>query len=370
MKHVLKQESTGNNSSSFIASDSAMETDVDKPLNIEEAIASFVDPANDTFGSLCPEQLKDRAARRDLISSVGFVDTPASYIKSQVEQADLDELIQLARRQPPDPYMGLGHHYRRTLTSFIVIGNEYAFPCPGFKVTSSDGRTLRVSANNLGSANQETPYPRTFPVAERQMVRNRALLAQIKQAIELDPAPRKLKEGVYFVSVFIQGAELDLEMPEMQAAPPDNAHNDGSRMKHVFLLGRHNVEGGDAHFLPAEFSGKPFCADAKKNLLKTYSMTEPGEGYAFLDNPPAFGEQRLGNCHYASRLSLGPNDDRGWRYVATITPSPLLPFMGDEESIGRMRKLLSSAIGTLTDAPDLIGRMPQDEIDRVIDITL
>ena len=296
------------------------------------------------------------AAIRDQVRHVGFADVPASFLENGTHPDEWTRLQRLIREQAPDPNLDHGANYKRSFGVFIVAGDQIV-PVARHLLPGTD---TELSGFNIGKDNLENAGARFFKATAPAIMAQELFAKMVRLSIELDPLDPIVKRAPYAVQVFIQGAEVDENKPELQAAPPDLIHNDACRFKLNIGLARYNVEGGVSHFLPAAYSGKPFDDDAKPAVLKSILLQQAGQGYCFLDNPPVPGETRVANAHYAERVHLGPDDTFGYRYVATITPTPLLPFMGSVRAVDAARKVLRSNTSSLFDMPDVIAHRGAD----------
>jgi len=330
-------------------------------------------PLDVACGPLCGDCVdcpgKDRDAGLgflcDFTRTHGYTEVNPSFITEGVSPDQIAQLGKLSRSLPKDPYIN-SEHYRRGFGLCLVIGGETIIPLDGVKIFNGSGSAV-AAGFDIGSANRQNFGPRLFSNLGSEFWNNTMLARGIRVAVKLDPCLPIVKR-LMVVQVFVQTAKVSVGQPVMQAAPPDEPHNDKCRFKYNILIGRHNVSGGATHFLPRACANKPFDDDARAQVMKTVMLSTPGQGYAFLDDVPGENEHRAANCHYAEPIHLGEECSEGYRTVATITPAPLLPSGGTDSELEEARRAFGSNTSALLDQEDIARRLDAKERDRLIEI--
>lgn len=311
----------------------------------------------------CNVQLAVGAAR-DMASTIGYSEVPASIFGCTASPSDWSRLRDCSLQLPPDPNMKL-QNYRRGFRQYI-LHNDKVFPLDGITLAYGGSEAV-VSGFDIGTANLETPGARVFAQLPDKFHENPAFIGMLKKAVDLDGCDPRAKRAC-LAQVFVQAAIVNEDDREIQAAPPDNPHNDECRFKANFMIGQHNYTGGRTYFLPREFSNSPFDDSAQKNVLKTISLNSPGHGYCFYDDVPSQAARRVANCHYAEPIQLGGECSVGYRIIATVTPTPLLPSMGDSQAVDETIKKLAANTTALLTLRDIVNGLSGDKKEQILSL--
>ena len=305
-------------------------------------------------------------ATRDLVHANGYAEIQSGLISTNVSERDVQSFLGECRKLPPDPYMNTTH-YRRSFGQILVVG-DLLIPLPGISLTVN-GKNLNLAGFNTGELNPQNPGPRLFHhLFSPKLIKNPFFRAAILMSVALDPLPAEFKHCCTLVQVFIQGAEVNMESPQLQAAPPDLPHNDGCRFKVVMLIGKHNVQGGVSWILPRKFSGKSFNSEMEKSAMACIQLNQPGHSYAFLDDIPPTKSAREANCHYVNPVKLDAGGPTGYRYAMTLTPVPLLPSSGCTEELKTVREHSLAVTSAYLDAQNIATALSKSEKLRLAEI--
>lgn len=314
----------------------------------------------------CPGVSQERTLGylRDLTATVGFASLSSTFATTGIPTEARAVLLKAALDLPEDPYIG-SPYYRRGFGLFLYFRGQ-VIPLPGVKLDALTS-DIEVSGFDIGSANEDNVGERVFYNLPDAITDNPAMRRMIELAVKLDPCDPRAKE-IMIIQVFVQAALVDDVHLSMQAAPPDNPHNDKCRFKANFLVGRHNVDGGSTYMLPRAYSNKPFDDVARSAVLAQIDLEEPGQGYCFLDDMPGESDIRAANCHYAETITKGTECNSGYRVVTTITPAPLLPTGGTKLEVDEAKKRFASNTTALLELPKIVAKLSRDERARLTEL--
>ena len=285
-----------------------------------------------------------------LVAERSFAHVPAAVLATKATREDfaflrdycLNELA-VDPNDPPETAIRRGY-----VTVIVDMASGRMIPVNRHLLGWRDNEAVLASGFNIGSENPDNPKARLFQTVPDHVIASAAFRNMVYASVLLDPAPAASKSLVA-CNVFIQGPVVDRARDWMPAAVPNKIHTDGCRSKTNFLIWKEGVDGGEASFFDRDYAGRVMSPAVKRDALATIDLREPGEGYSFLDEAPRPGETRKGVAHAAGEVWLAQGSDLGYRFLATVTPTPLLPFDGDPRAIEEARERFASNVSALFD---------------------